>query len=218
MRLSIRTDGLFQPGQYDRWARDRRAELKRAASAGFREELPKLRERLRGQMAQAFQLKRPRFAQVMTYKLYDSKPGRLPSAQVGALRAPWLEIHETGGTVRGKGRGLLIPLNQPKRIGKKAFKKLVDGLIGQGNAFFKRVDGKVILFAENLSESRAFTGRFARGLRKAQGVKKLKRGTEIPIAVLVPEVRLRKRLRVQETVAASVPRIAQSIQRNMRLT
>jgi hypothetical protein len=217
MRISLRTTGLFDPREFARWEAEKRRELRRAAVQAFRDELPPLRERLRANMRTAFDLKRQTFAQVMTYKLFAARPDRLPAAQVGALRAPWLEAHEVGATVRGKGAGLLIPLNQPKRLGRRAFQRIVEALMKQGNAFFKRVNGKVILFAENIKESAALTARFRRPIRKGLGGGRLKRSAEIPIAVLVPQVRLRKRLRVQQLVGEAVPRIAVRMQRNMRL-
>lgn len=198
------------------WLKERKTELRRATVRAFRDEMPALRERLRGNMRQAFQLKRPQFANVMTYKLYDQRPNRLPAAKVGALRAPWLESHEVGGTIRGKGKGMLIPLNLNKRMGGAAFKRVVRGLMASHNAFFKNVDGKVLLFAENVAETRALTSRFRRGYRKSLGVKRLARNVEIPIAILVPSVRLRKRLQVQKLVAQTVPRIVTRIQQSMR--
>jgi hypothetical protein len=151
----------------------------------------------------------------MTYRLFDSRPDRLPAMTVGALRAPWLESHETGATIRGP---LLIPLTGDKRIGGKKFRRMVDALMRQGNAFFKRVNGKVLLFAENVAESRpligAFTRRFSRAARGRGGGGRVK---EVPIAILVPQVRLRKRLRIQETVRRGLPALALDIQRGMRL-
>jgi hypothetical protein len=217
MKFSVRGSGLFDQRQFAAWEAKQKRELRRAATQAFRDELPGLRERLRANMQSAFKLQRQSFAQVMTYRLYASRPDRLPSARVGALRAPWLEVHEVGATVRGKGRGMLIPLNQPKRLNGRVFRRTVDALIKQGNAFFKKVNGKVILFAENLKESSALTARFRRPIRRGLGGGRLKRSAEIPIAILVPQVRLKKRLRVQQLVAQALPRIAARIQRNMRL-
>lgn len=57
---------------------------------------------------------------------------------------------------------------------------------------------------------------FKRRYRKAEGVKRLKRGTDIPIAVLVPKVVLKKRLDVERLVAGRVPRLSVAIEEAIR--
>jgi len=94
---------------------------------------------------------------------------------------------------------------------------MVRRLIAQGNAHFSNVRGKVILFAENLPDSSRDLARFKRGLRRAIGGGRIKRSADVPIAVLVPYVRLRARLKVQETVQRSLPIVAASIENTMRL-
>ena len=89
-----------------------------------------------------------------------------------------------GGTVSGN---LLIPL-LPGRIGPKRFRQVVDALMRSGNAFFIEKDGKVILMAENIRENASALTRFKRAERARTGAKQIKRGQEIPIAVLVKSV------------------------------
>ena len=47
-------------------------------------------------------------------------------------------------------------------------------------------------------------------------IKNLKRGADIPIAVLVPRVQLKKRLNVERLVAGRVPRLAAAIEKQLR--
>ncbi|MGH6873667.1 MAG: DUF6441 family protein, partial [Aestuariivirgaceae bacterium] len=153
-------------------------------------------------------------------RLFDKKPGRLPALIVGS-RIPWTGIHERGGVLRGKGRGLLIPINTRggRLIGRKAFKAIVDRLLKQGNAFFKQVNGKVILFAEALGESPL--GKFRRSgedFSRFGGVKgrRGKSATEVPIAILLPTVRLRARLGLKAAVQNKYLKwIAQAIQQRL---
>ena len=51
---------------------------------------------------------------------------------------------------------------------------------------------------------------------KAEGIKRLKRGADIPIAVLVPKVVLKKRLDVERLVAGRIPRLSAAIEKQIR--
>ena len=64
-----------------------------------------------------------------------------------------------------------------------------------GNAYFiKNAKGNIVLMAENIKGTRPATVGFKRRYRKAEGIKRLARGADVPIAVLVPRVQLKKRL------------------------
>jgi hypothetical protein len=58
---------------------------------------------------------------------------------------------------------------------------------------------------------------FKRRYRKAEGIKKLKRGADVPIAVLVPRVQLKKRLQVERIVAGRIPRLTAAIEKQLRV-
>ena len=49
-----------------------------------------------------------------------------------------------------------------------------------------------------------------------RGDTRLKRGADVPIAVLVPKVVLRKRLDVERLVAARIPRLSAAIEKQIR--
>lgn len=213
VRLDLR--GLFQPRQFEGWQLDTHKRIRAGVAAGMKEAGVKIRDELRGNMRSAFRLRRPSFVNVMTYRVYQQRQDRLPALMVGAVKAPWLETHEVGATLRGRGRGMLIPLFG--RISQKRFRALVTRLIRQGNAFFKQVNGRVLLFAENQKEFDSDTRRFRAGLRRGLGGGRLKRGADIPIAVLVPQVKLRPRLKVQATVQKRLPLLAALIENQMRL-
>jgi hypothetical protein len=70
--------------------------------------------------------------------------------------------------------------------------------------------------AENIKEHDRPLSGFKRRYRKAEGIKRLKRGADIPIAVLVPRVVLKKRLNVERLVAGRVPRLSAAIDKQLR--
>ena len=56
-----------------------------------------------------------------------------------------------------------------------------------GNAYFIKRGGRTILMAENIKENDRPLAGFKRRHRKAEGIKRLKRGADIPIAIRCPE-------------------------------
>jgi len=69
--------------------------------------------------------------------------------------------------------------------------------------------------AENIKEHDRPLSGFKRRYRKAEGIKKLKRGADIPIAVLVPRVVLKKRLNIERLVAGRIPRLAAAVEKSL---
>lgn len=210
MKIDLTASGLFDARQFNAWSTERRdairAALKRGMQSGGRE----VRDAARTQMRGAFNVKRNTFVSSMQAKVLDKKTDRLPALLVGS-KIPWLGLHEKGGTVSGN---LLIPL-LPGRIGPKRFKAVVDGLLRSGNAFFVEKNGKVILMAENIRENASQLNRFKRAERGRTGAKQIKRGQEIPIAVLVKSVSLKRRLDLTGAVQRSLPRLADAIQKEL---
>lgn len=210
MKIDLTASGLFDARQFNAWSTERRdairAALKRGMQSGGRE----VRDATRSQMRGAFNVKRNSFVSSMQAKVLDKKTDRLPALLVGS-KIPWLGLHEKGGTVSGN---LLIPL-LPGRIGPKRFKAVIDGLLRSGNAFFVEKNGKVILMAENIRENASQLTRFKRAERARTGAKQIKRGQEIPIAVLVKSVSLKRRLDLTGAVQRSLPRLASAIQKEL---
>lgn len=210
MKIDLTASGLFDARQFNAWSTERRdairAALKRGMQSGGRE----VRDAARTQMRGAFNVKRNSFVSSMQAKVLDKKTDRLPALLIGS-KIPWLGLHEKGGTVSGN---LLIPL-LPGRIGPKRFKAVIDGLLRSGNAFFVEKNGKVILMAENIRENASQLSRFKRAERGRTGAKQIKRGQEIPIAVLVKSVSLKRRLDLIGAVQRSLPRLASAIQKEL---
>jgi len=210
VKIDLTASGLFDARQFNAWSTERRdairAALKRGMQSGGRE----VRDAARTQMRGAFNVKRNSFVSSMQAKVLDKNTDRLPALLVGS-KIPWLGLHEKGGMVSGN---LLIPL-LPGRIGPKRFKAVVDGLLRSGNAFFVEKNGKVILMAENIRENASQLNRFKRAERGRTGAKQIKRGQEIPIAVLVKSVSLKRRLDLTGAVQRSLPRLASAIQKEL---
>lgn len=199
--------GLFAPGELNAWSARQFERIRRGAArglaAGGRAAVPAFRNAI----AAGLDLKSKKLPGSVTYRVHANIRSRLPVLDIYS-KVPWVGIHTTGGTIRGP---LLIPMNQARRMGKKRFRAIVDSLMRSGNAYFRQVNGKAILFAENIAENAGALKSFKSGFRKAAGIKRLKKGTDVPIAVLLPRVTLRKRInwrgtadRQRTTIAAAV--------------
>ncbi|WP_412770069.1 DUF6441 family protein [Ralstonia pseudosolanacearum] len=93
----------------------------------------------------------------------------------------------------------------------------VQEIVQVADAYFVKNDrGNVVLMAENIGEHDRPLAGFKRRYRKAEGVKRIKRGADIPIAVLVRRVVLRKRLDIDQLVARRIPRLAAAIEARIR--
>ena len=209
-KISLTTSGLLDKRELAAWTRSRREAIHKAVGLGMRDSSRSLTDALRTRMQSDLAIRKPTFLRSMRAKVLDRDSTRLPALLVGS-RVSWLGVHVRGATLTGK---MLIPLTESgRRMGRKAFARVIDTLMRSGNAWFIRKDGKVILMAENIKENASALTRFKRAERQRTGAKSIKRGQEIPIAVLVPRVTLKRRFDFDGTVRRAMPQLAQSINR-----
>lgn len=211
MKIDITTDGLLKPAKLRAWTLERQDAIRQQVGAAM---LAEGREIAR----QANETARARFKNAgrkfpgIRAKLYAKDPNRMPSLLIGS-KIPWLGIHERGGTINGR---MLIPFGQQLgRIGAKKFRLTIAALMRSGNAYFRSVRGRAILFAENIDENARELYRFKRAYRKALGGGRIKKGADVPVAVLVSQVQIRARLGLEQSVRAGLPQLAAAIQRGL---
>ena len=210
LKISLTTSGLLDKRELAAWTRSRREAIHKAVGLGMRDSSRSLTEALRTRMQSDLAIRKPAFLRSMRAKVLDRDSTRLPALLVGS-RVSWLGVHVRGATLTGR---MLIPLTESgRRMGRKAFARVIDTLMRSGNAWFIRKDGKVILMAENIKENASALTRFKRAERQRTGARSIKRGQEIPIAVLVPRVTLKRRFDFDGTVRRAMPQLAQSINR-----
>ena len=209
LKISLTTAGLLDRSRLEAWTRQKQAAIHKAVAIGMREGGQVLVDAVRIEMQASFTVKKLGFVRSVRARVYDRNSERLPALLIGS-RIPWLGIHVRGGTIGGR---MLIPLTEEgRRIGRRAFKRVIDALIRSGNAYFIQKDGRAILMAENLRENASSLARFKRAERRRTGAKSVKRGQEIPIAVLVPNVTLKRRFDLEGAVRGQLPALAQAIE------
>lgn len=206
MRVHLHTSGLCNSSQLNAWSNSRLKAISDAVKRGMQSGGREVRDVARSQMRSAFKVQRARFVSSMHSKVIDKKPERLTALKIGS-KIPWLGVHEKGGLIFGD---LLIPL-LPGRIGPKRFRAVVDGLMRSGNAYFIQKDGRIILMAENIAENNSQLSRFKRAERTRTGTKRLQRGQEIPIAVLVKSLKLKPRFHLAGSVKRAMPQLIKAI-------
>lgn len=219
MRISVRIDSKAAQAQLRRWGGDFREKVQKAVARGISSEAAELKQDVRSHVAGQMAVVKKSFVKGFTAKVLDKDKNRLPALYVGS-RIPWSGIHERGGVIGGR---MLIPLHG--RVGRKRFKAQIGDLMRGGNAYFiKNAKGNIVLMAENIKEHDRTLSGFKRRYRnslRAEGLSgkslRLKRGTDVPIAVLVPRVQLKKRLNVEGIVAGRIPRLSARIEKQLRL-
>ena len=210
MRISLRIDSAAAQAQLRRWGGEFRTKVRDAVGRAMATEATAIRQDVRNHVAGELNVVKKTFLKGFAARVIDRDPTRLPALYVGS-RIPWAGMHETGGSIAGR---MLIPING--RVGRKRFKAQVAELMRGGNAYFiKSAKGNIVLMAENIREHDRPLAGFKRRYRKAEGIRRLKRGADIPIAVLVPRVRLRKRLDVIRLVGTRIPRLAATIEKQI---
>ena len=208
MKLSLTTAGLLDPKRLERWIPEKRRAIRKAVEAGMKTTGKEIAQAVQARMQSVFKVRKAGFVRSMRHKLYAGRPEKFPALLIGS-KIPWLGIHMRGGTIGGR---MLIPLlPEHQRLGRKAFSRVIDALMRTGNAFFIQKNGKVILMAEAIKENASELRRFKRAERGRTGAKSIKRGQEIPIAVLVSSVTLRGRLDLPGIVRSQLPKLTTSI-------
>ena len=211
MKISLKIDSAAAQAQLRRWGGEFRDKVKKAVAKAMAKEAVEIKQDVRDQVASQLTVVKKNFLKGFSAYVIDRDKTRLPALYVGS-RIPWAGMHERGGVISAK---MLIPLHG--RIGRKRFKTQIAELMRGGNAYFiKNARGNVVLMAENIKEHERPLAGFKRRYRKAEGIKRLKRGASIPIAVLVPRVMLKKRLDIERLVVRRIPRLAASIEQQIR--
>jgi len=212
LKLSLTTTGLLDKSKLDAWSKQKQAAIHKAVATGMQSGGKPMADAVRSRMNDEFTVRKPAFVKSLRAKVYDRDPDRLPALLIGS-RIPWLGIHVRGGTLSGR---MLIPLlPEHQRMGRKAFRRVIDGLLRTGNAYFIQKNGKVILMAEAIKENQSELRRFKRAERSRTGAKSIKRGTEIPIAVLVPNVTLKRRFDLEGAVRGQLSVLARAIEKQL---
>ena len=192
----------------DKWLAVFPQQVKKAVGKAMSKEGKPMRSAVRAHVSSRMNVVRKGFLNNFQVAVRE-KGNDLASMRIFS-RGRWAGAHNFGTTIGGK---MLIPIHA--RVGRKQFKAMVEELIRGGNAYFIKRNGKTILMAENIKEHDRPLAKFKRGYRKVAGIKRLKRGADIPIALLVTRVTLPKRLDVEGVVQDRIPMLSAVIEKEI---
>lgn len=210
MRIKIAIDTPAAKARLRKWGGELQKQSHKAVAKALRSEARELRDAVREHVGQQLKVVKKGFVNGFTAKVYDRDKNRLPALHVGS-KIHWTGMHEFGGAI---AKTMLIPIGG--RIGRKRFKSQIKQLMASSNTFFvKSKHGSIILMAVNQKQDDKPLSRFKRNYRQTSGLKRLKRGKAIPIAVLVKKVVLKKRLNIETLVAKQIPRLAIAIEKEV---
>ena len=210
MKISLSIDSAAAQAQLRQWGGAFREKVKVATAKAMAAQAVEIRAEVREHVMAHMAVVKKSFLSAFTARMINKDPTRLPALYVGA-KMDWAGMHEYGGQIGAK---MLIPLHG--RVGRKRFKAQIAALLRGGNAYFiKNAKGNVVLMAENIKEHARPLAGFQRRYRKAEGIKRIKRGADIPIAVLVPRVVIKKRLNIERLVQARIPKLAVAIENHI---
>jgi hypothetical protein len=207
MKISLSIDSAAAKAQLRQWGGAFREKVKVATAKAITAQAAEIKTEVRAHVMAHMSVVKKSFLRAFTARMINKDPTRLPALYVGA-KMEWAGMHEYGGQIGAK---MLIPLHG--RVGRKQFKAQIAQLMRGGNAYFiKNAKGNIVLMAENIKEHGQPLAGFKRRYRKAEGIKRIKRGADIPIAVLVPRVVIKKRLNIERLVEARMPQLAIAIE------
>lgn len=214
--MKVELGGIFAPGQFDIFRRQNDQEMRKRAATGMESGGKKLVAKLRTVYAGSIKVSKKSFPKAIGSKLYNRKSSEPPALWVGS-KVKAIAAHAFGANIPGP---VLIPLLDNGRIGRKAFAKIVRGLVRGGNAEFRRVGAKTILFAEAgaAQQSGINIGRFRSAERQRQEGRGLKfrkqkgKALEVPIAVLVRNVHVKQSFNFTATVQTGLSLISDAVQ------
>ena len=207
MKISLTIDSAAAQAQLRQWGGAVREKVKVATAKAMTAQAVEIRAEVREHVMAHMAVVKKSFLSAFTARMINKDPTRLPALYVGA-KMDWAGMHEYGGQIGAK---MLIPLHG--RVGRKRFKAQIAALLRGGNAYFiKNAKGNIVLMAENIKEHAQPLAGFKRRYRKAEGIRRIKRGADIPIAVLVPRVVIQKRLNIERLVQSRIPKLAMAIE------
>ena len=131
LKISLTTSGLLDKSTLEAWTRQKQAAIHKAVATGMQAGGKSVADLVRSKMKSDVTVKKAAFVNSLRTRVYDRNPDKLPAVLIGS-KIPWLGIHVRGGPLSGR---MLIPLTEEgRRIGRRAFKRVIDTLIRSGNA------------------------------------------------------------------------------------
>ena len=210
-----RINFIFDEKGFNNYKKNVQKSIRVSTEIAFKETISEVKTRMKSKANSAFNVKKKTFLNLFTAKFYNSKPEKLPSA-IFYNKAKYFDVFIKGDTVNKKTLIPFVDANSKMR-GKK-FKQTVQTLFSFNLCFFKKTGSSVILYATVTKESSSLLTPFKKNYRMKNGVKTIKNGTTIPIAVLVDKVKYKKQYDIKRIVDSyASEQLVKNINKNMNI-
>lgn len=218
--IKVSFAGGFQPHQFRAWSREGQKDINKRVRRAMFEVKPAIDKAAANDIKSGLNVRRANFTRAFQTSVQYQDDAR-PPIMATVSKIPWLNAHIHGMNIGPKqAKGLMIPINVKalksggSRIGYRAWQKIVAQLASQGNLHFVKRKGKVLVLAET-----AGSGNALRRHNKRIGADRYgkKRSLEVPIAVLVPQVTIKKRLNIEALASGPLGRLLRAaVDKHMR--
>ena len=210
MSISISYAGLYNPSEFKAWSLDKQRDINKRVKRAMFEMKPVIEKTIGAEINKSLNVKKANFAKAFKGYVNYSNESK-PPVMVVASKIPWLSGHITGLNIGPKrSKGLLIPINTKAlksgstRIGYRAWQKKIQTLAAQGNLHFVKRGNKVLVLAELAGAGNALN---RHNKRTSADRYSKRRSLEIPIAVMVPSVTIKRRLNVEALAKGPLARL-----------
>lgn len=215
MRITLDSEGLSER-DLTAWTAGQKARIRAGVLKGMRAEAPAVTKAMRAQVVSKLKVTKKNFLNAYKHKIYDAKKDELPDLRFYS-GVPFSARLDTGGVVRAaSGKKLLIPLTSGgTRISVKRLRLLVRKLLASKTGFFRKVGQRTLLFANYDASVAGGLAPARRRLMPGKGFR-LQSGSAIPVAMIVPQVTLKKAARVAPLVIRRLGSVANAIQKELQ--
>lgn len=228
-KIKARITGTFSKSGFSDYQKKLLIEKRRALEAAQPEAVKRTKQVLGNVGLSTFKVKSKSFRNIFASRSFNQKPDKLPSV-LFYTRSHYFGIFETGGKITPAGKkGLLIPLvNLTNRKSNKAvpgalggkdkFFQQVEELRKKKLTFWKRSNGKLLLFVKTGADTKTGFSKFKKQYRENNNIKRLKTGTAIPIAYLAQSVTIKKMFAFKEiTKNEYLPNLSKAFEKKLKL-
>lgn len=168
------------------------------------------------------------FSKLFSNHIYNNNKDKAPGILFFVKKLNYFHLFEFGGSIEGKGKGLLVPLHKQgygpykQKNGRNKFKEMVNNFKSMKKIFWKKINGNVMMFVKYDKDTKKTIDSYRKKIQfrdKSKAVtkeeKRIKRKNNrldkitnqmFPLAILKKSVYIKKRFDYSRKVIDKFPR------------
>lgn len=208
-KIDLREEGWIKDN-FESFRLNFESELKKYSSEAVKSTSVEVKRFMKDKARSKFKVKKNTFLNTFSSHIYNTNPKKL-DAVMFYNKIEWFPIFDSGGKITKR---VIIPFPTAKRIKRATFKKITDNLKENNSSFFKKVNGQLILFAKTEKSNTKVLSAFRKQYRTNNNIKSIKKGTIIPIGIVLNSVTLKKKFNFNSDIK---PYAEKSLFKNLRV-